>query len=93
MIDWSDAAISRPEVDFAGLFHWGGETLVRAVLEAYEPVHGSLGDDALRLARYLGACRGAMDVAFGIEMQKPEYVAAGLRGLRLCVMGPRDGSP
>ena len=93
VIDWSDAAITRPEVDFAGLFHWGGETFVRAVLPAYEAVHGSLGDEALRVARYLGACRGAMDVAFGIEMQKPQYVTAGLRGLRLCVMGPRDGSP
>ena len=84
VIDWSDAAITGAAVDFAGWFHWGGEPLVRSVLPAYEAVHGPIGEDALRVARYLGACRGVMDVAFGIEMHKPEYVAAGLRALRLC---------
>jgi hypothetical protein len=35
------------------------------------------------VARYMSACRGAMDVAFGVEMQRPEYVRAGLRALHL----------
>ena len=84
VIDWSDAAITRPEVDFAGLFHWGGEQLAVEVFRTYESVCGRLAPGALHLARYLGACRGAMDVTFGIEMRRPEYVAAGLRALRLC---------
>lgn len=79
IIDWSDIAISDPVVDFAGLFHWGGEPLVRRVLETYT---GSLDDDALRVARYLAACRGAMDVAFGLDRGRPEYVAAGLEALQ-----------
>jgi aminoglycoside 2''-phosphotransferase len=87
VIDWSDAAITGPEVDFAGLFHWGGEPLVRAVLRTYESVRGPLPSGALQFARYLGACRGAMDVTFGLEMQRPDYVAAGLRALRLCAGG------
>ena len=79
IIDWSDIAISDPVVDFAGLFHWGGEPLVRRVLETYT---GSLNDDALRVARYLAMCRGAMDVAFGLDRGRPEYVAAGLKALQ-----------
>ena len=31
-----------------------------------------------------GTCRGTMDVAFGLDRGRPEYVAAGLRALRLC---------
>lgn len=81
VIDWSDMAIGDPLVDFAGLFHWGGEPLVRSVLANYS---GSLDDVQLRCARYLGACRGVMDVAFGQDRNRPEYVRAGLTALRLC---------
>jgi aminoglycoside phosphotransferase (APT) family kinase protein len=81
VIDWSDVAIGDPAADFAGLFHWGGEELAEAVAAAYA---GSLDAGALIRARYLGACRGAMDVAFGLDEGRPEYVAAGLRALRLC---------
>ena len=84
VIDWSDAAITLAAIDFAGLFHWGGEPLVQAVLPSYENVGGAVGQDALRFGRYLGACRGAMDVAFGVEQRRPEYVGAGLRALYLC---------
>ena len=81
VIDWSDVAIGDPAADFAGLFHWGGEALAVAVAAAYG---GSLDAAALIRARYLGACRGAMDVAFGLDEGRREYVAAGLRALRLC---------
>ena len=84
VIDWSDAAITAPAVDFAGFFHWGGEPLAAAVLRAYETERGPLGPDTLPMARYLGACRGAMDVAFGVETERPAYVTAGLRALHLC---------
>ena len=84
VIDWSDAALTRAEVDFAGFYHWGGERLAAAVLRAYESSRPRLPEHALDVARYLAACRGALDVTFGTEMQRPEYVAAGLRALRLC---------
>lgn len=87
VIDWSDIAISDPVVDFAGLFHWGGEPLVRGVLEAYD---GHLDEDALQVARYLAACRGAMDVRFGLDHQRAEYVGAGLRALQLCAFEPAE---
>ena len=81
VIDWSDMTIGDPVVDFAGLFHWGGEALADSVLASYS---GSLDDSRLRCARYLGACRGAMDVAFGLDQNRPEYVRSGLRALQLC---------
>jgi aminoglycoside phosphotransferase (APT) family kinase protein len=81
VIDWSDMAIGDPLVDFAGLFHWGGDSLVHSALACYS---GPLSDVQLRCARYLGACRGAMDVAFGLDRNRPEYVLAGLTALRLC---------
>ena len=90
VIDWSDAAITAPEVDFAGFWHWGGEALATAMLRAYESAGARLCVGALEMSRYLGACRGAMDVAFGVEMQRPEYVTAGLRALHLC---DRDHEP
>jgi aminoglycoside phosphotransferase (APT) family kinase protein len=36
VIDWSDASISDPVVDFVGLCHWGGAPFARAVLDAYD---------------------------------------------------------
>jgi hypothetical protein len=46
---------------------------------------GSLDQRGLRSARYLAACRGAMDVGFGVRHERPAYVASGLRALRACV--------
>lgn len=83
VIDWSDVAIGDPAFDLAGLFHWGGEAFARAVATAYQP---PLDDSRLVLARYLGACRGAMDVAFGLEHSRHEYVTAGLSALALCAV-------
>lgn len=88
VIDWSDVAITSAEVDFAGFHHWGGEPLAAAVLRAYEDAGGRALGGELAVARYMSACRGAMDVAFGIEMRRQEYVAAGLRALRLCGRSP-----
>ncbi|MDQ3069157.1 MAG: phosphotransferase [Acidobacteriota bacterium] len=78
IIDWSDVAIGEPAADFAGIFHWGGETLLRRVIAEY---CGRLDAAQLACARYLAACRGASDVRFGTETGRPEYVAAGIAAL------------
>ena len=84
VIDWSDVAIGDRAADFAGMYHWGGEDLTAAVLSHY----GERVDDGLRMrARFLAACRGVTDVAFGIATGRREYVAAGLRALELCARG------
>ena len=82
VIDWSDIAIGDGLVDFAGIFHWGGAAFVNAVLADYD---GPVGEAELTRACYLAACRGVADVAFGLEMNRPEYIDAGIRALSLCV--------
>jgi aminoglycoside phosphotransferase (APT) family kinase protein len=82
IIDWSEIAISDAAVDFAALYHAGGEPFAMAVLEHYD---GDSGEAVLSRARYMAACRGVMDVTFGLERSRPEYIAGGLRALSLCV--------
>jgi aminoglycoside phosphotransferase (APT) family kinase protein len=82
IIDWSDVAVSDGLVDFAGLFHWGGEPFVDAVLANYG---GPVDRTVLSSARFLAACRGVADVAFGLETGRREYIEAGIRALSLCV--------
>ncbi|CAN5648878.1 phosphotransferase [soil metagenome] len=78
VIDWSDVSVSDPSLDLAGVFHWGGQRLLDAVLRTYD---GPADDAALRRVRYLAACRGVGDVVFGRETGRREYVEAGLRAL------------
>jgi aminoglycoside phosphotransferase (APT) family kinase protein len=86
VIDWSDLAVGDRAIDFAGVVHWGGRTMLHAVLDHYT---GSVDEALAARAIYLAACRGVMDVAFGMQRGRPEYVAAGLSALASAV----DGRP
>jgi len=82
VIDWSDVAVSDRAADFAGVFHWGGDRFVDAVLAAYgDAVDGQ----ELARARFMAAYRGVADVKFGRETGRPEYVQAGIRALSFVV--------
>lgn len=82
IIDWTEIAIADRALDLAGVFHWGGPPLVHAVLASYDaPIDAGV----LQRARYLAACRGLADVAFGRRTGRPEYVTAGFRALRHCL--------
>jgi aminoglycoside phosphotransferase (APT) family kinase protein len=82
IIDWTEIAIADRAVDLAGIFHWGGPALVRDVLASYDaPVDTGV----LERARFLAACRGVGDVAFGRKTGRAEYVEAGFRALRHCL--------
>lgn len=85
IIDWSEIGLGDPAVDFAGLYHWGAQPLVEQVLASYD---GPIDQELRTRANFLAACRGAADVAFGLEMERREYVAAGLHALDQCI-GPR----
>lgn len=52
------------------------------VLETYD---GPVDEETLERARSLAACRGVGDVTFGLEMQRQEYVDAGVQVLALCI--------
>ena len=81
VIDWSDMALGDPAADIAGLFHWGGDPFVKGVLAHYD---GQVDDHCLARARFMAACRGVGDVVFGLEMNRREYIAGGIRALQLC---------
>lgn len=78
VIDWGDVALGDPAIDFAGLVHWGGERLAREALAAY----GTGDRGLLARARWLAACKGVRDIAFGLKSGRREYVVGGLRALR-----------
>ncbi len=82
IIDWSDIAVGDRSVDFAGVFHWGGEAFINAVLATYD---GPIDDCVAPRARFIAACRGVGDVTFGLETDRREYIAAGIRALELAV--------
>jgi len=82
VIDWTEIAVTDRCVDFAGFFHWGGEPCINAVLSNYD---GSVDDGVLYRARFLAACRGVADVAFGLQTGRREYIQAGIRALGICL--------
>ena len=79
VIDWSDASLGDPALDFAWLLHGTGTAFGDALLRAYGPVPG----DALR-ARALSYHRLGPwhEVLYGLESERPEFVASGLAGVR-----------
>ena len=80
VIDWGDAAVGDRAVDLAGVYHLGGQPLMDAVLNGYD---GLVDSGAHRRARFIAACRGALDLSFGVERNRPEYIGAGLKALSL----------
>lgn len=82
IIDWGDVAVADPAIDFAGIFHWGGANFAKAALASY---HREADNGLLERARFFGACRGIADIVFGLEAQRPEYIAGGVRALTMCV--------
>ena len=82
IIDWADVQFGDPAMDLAGMFHWGGAPFFEAVTREYgHPVS----QESFEKARFVAACRGVADVNFGLQNGRPEYVAAGLRALKLTI--------
>jgi aminoglycoside phosphotransferase (APT) family kinase protein len=84
VIDWTEISIGDPALDLACAFHWAGEAGFDAVMSVYDrPVDA----DVLERVRVFAAARGLGDVAFGLEMRRPESVATGLRAIELSLGG------
>jgi aminoglycoside phosphotransferase (APT) family kinase protein len=79
VIDWSDASLGDPALDFAWLLNGTSEPFAEALLDAYtrEPDPG-LHERALFYHR-LGPWH---EVLHGLEQDRPELVESGLAGLR-----------
>ncbi|MSP63011.1 MAG: aminoglycoside phosphotransferase [Myxococcales bacterium] len=90
IVDWGDLAIGDPTIDFAGLFHWLGEPLLRAVLPHYR---GATDPALIPRARCLAACLGLMNIAYGVDTGRAEYTAAGCRALENVAASAREKPP
>jgi aminoglycoside phosphotransferase (APT) family kinase protein len=78
VIDWGDVSIADPTVDFVGLFTWGGESLVRAVLSNYQ---GPADERVIERLPPWSAFQAVQDIRFGLDNDQPEIVEHGVRAL------------
>ena len=79
IIDWSDAVIGDPAIDFAALHPWLGTSGVQSVLASYSR---TIDDQVLARARYLVVGQSLRDIRQGGEIARPEWTDRGLAALR-----------
>lgn len=84
VIDWTDAAVGDPALDFAGLIHWQGLAFAREVADLYE---GPRDADLLERARWHAICAGIHTLDLGRTAAKPRWVRAGLRAIENALAG------
>ena len=79
IIDWGDAVVSDPAVDFACLFAWYGERWLGRVLDSYS---GGPDSQLIVRARYLAACLAIHSILLGQEMGHSRWIEAGEEALQ-----------
>jgi aminoglycoside phosphotransferase (APT) family kinase protein len=76
IIDWSDAAITDPALDFARLYRDFGPRFLEGLLQAYGPL-----PHALPRIEFFARCAALEDLAYGRATGRPEYVANAERSI------------
>ncbi|MDN5852698.1 MAG: phosphotransferase [Actinomycetia bacterium] len=86
VIDWSDAAISDPALDFARLYRDFGPAFLITALEAY----GAIDDPEAAMVRieFFARCAALEDLAYGRDHGRSEYAHAADRALVWLFHGP-----
>jgi aminoglycoside phosphotransferase (APT) family kinase protein len=69
IIDWSDAAITDPALDFARVYRDFGPVVLDEVIEAYGV------PPAMARVEFFARCAALEDLAFGIQTRRREYAA------------------
>ena len=79
VIDWSDAAVTDPALDFARLYRDFGPAFLAEALDAY----GGLVDAARAMARveFFARCAALEDLAYGRDSGRSEYTHAAERSI------------
>lgn len=80
VIDWGDVALGDPAIDFGGIYYAGGDDAVATALAEYAPSPTARARLAAR-ARFIGVCRAAGDLEYGVATDRHDYTAAALRAL------------
>ncbi len=80
IIDWGDAIISDPAVDFAGLYTWYGEKWLENVLAYYS---GTQDTEIISRSRYLATCLAIHNITLGQDIGRAQWINAGQKALRM----------
>jgi aminoglycoside 2''-phosphotransferase len=80
VIDWGDAAIGDPAIDFACLYTWYGESWLENVLAHYT---GKLDAEVISRSRYLATCVAIHCITLGRDLDRVQWVEAGYAALEL----------
>lgn len=76
VIDWADAIVGDPAIDYAGLLGWRGEAFL---VEALESAAIPFDEDDLVRARFFSAAVAIHSIALGRRLGKAGWVTAGER--------------
>jgi len=80
IIDWSDALIGDPAIDFACLYAWYGEDWLKNVLMHYTK---KLDTEIISRSRYLATCLAIHSITLGLEIGRTQWVDAGYTALQM----------
>ena len=84
IIDWGDAVIGDPAIDFAYLYTWYGESWLENVLVHYT---GKLDAEVISRSRYLATCVAIHCITLGRERGRVQWIEAGYAALQLTKSG------
>jgi len=76
IIDWSDAAITDPALDFARLYRDFGRRFLDELLQAYGPF-----PDAMQRIEFFARCAALEDLAYGSATGRAVYATSAERSL------------
>ena len=82
IIDWGEAHVGDPAIDFAGLYYWRGKPFVDQVRKHYT---GVLDSEIMDRARFIALGVGIGDVRYGLEEDLPLYFNLGRTCLENCL--------
>ena len=80
IIDWGDALIGDPAIDFACLYAWYGMSWLEDVLVHY---NRELDPEFISRSRYLATCLAIHNITLGQELNRIEWIEAGYAALQL----------
>jgi aminoglycoside phosphotransferase (APT) family kinase protein len=80
IIDWSDAVIGDPAIDFACLYAWYGKSWSENVLAHYT---GKLDAEVISRSRYLAMCLAIHNITLGRAQDRAQWINAGYAALEL----------
>ena len=83
LIDWADSATANGFVDFAGIWAWGGDDALEAIMDHYyiEPNHEDLGQ-----IRVHGLCYALEQIAYGRAINDQSLKSASIQWIERRVL-------